>query len=69
MCVNKKKSWMITKNKIEKNQDRYWSKYLILQDKIFIRLCLLSLFIKINFLIQLNDNRNRYTLNWLNKIK
>jgi hypothetical protein len=39
-----------------------------LQDEIFTRLCLLNLFIKI-FFNQLNNNRNRDKLNWLNKIK
>jgi len=38
------------------------------QEGIFTRFCLLNLFIKI-FSIQSNNNKNKHTLNWLNKIK
>jgi hypothetical protein len=40
MCVNKLKKQL--KIKVEKLRDEYRSRYLILQDGIFTRLCLLN---------------------------
>ena len=66
MLINKT-ILMIIKNKIKKIKKQvYILRYLILKNKIFTPLCLLNLFI--NIFIQLNDIKNRYILNWLNKI-
>jgi hypothetical protein len=63
LCVfiNEKNHKWYLKIKLEKLRDICRSWYLISQDEIFTRLCLVNLFIRVIFFIQLKDNKNRDT--------
>ena len=51
----------MSKKKLKKSREICRSRYLISQDVTFKGLYLLNLLIKIIFLIQSNDNKNRHT--------